>query len=415
MHRAHCAKSKTKYWPKGGNGPANGWKKDCKKKLTASAEFFPLSGRKAKHRRKEPMHLRTAVGMVELKVWQGQDGRDGPWGVPIRQRWGLKAHQQMSPGLEDKLALTATLAGSYGDAARLAAHWGSPVDASVIHQLVQRLGQKAEEQTRARLEQIPQEKEPQRAPAALALLMADGWMARFRGPGWGKKKTKQERVEWHEIKTGVFFRQEQLGRSQSGRGQISEKVMVRWKGEPLEFGRRLGYEAQRGGLGRAQETLVLGDGSKWIWKMAEDRWSDARQLLDFFHGSEHLNHLALAHCGDAAAATIWSDKRLHELRHGQEQAALKRIASLKEPSGEAKEAVRKEKNYFANQSGRMNYKEIADRGWPIGSGAVESACRQSQCRFKRCGQFWTEHGFRHLSALDEARRNGYWDQVWISA
>jgi hypothetical protein len=96
-----------------------------------------------------------------------------------------------------------------------------------------------------------------------------------------------------------------------------------------------------------------------------------------------------------------AEKRLHELRHGQEKVALKRIATLKEPHVEAMEVIRKEESYFANQRGRMNYKEISDHGWPIGSGAVESACRQSQCRFKRCGQFWSDRDFRHLSALDE--------------
>jgi hypothetical protein len=62
----------------------------------------------------------------------------------------------------------------------------------------------------------------------------------------------------------------------------------------------------------------------------------------------------------------------------------------------------------------MNYQEIARRGWPIGSGAVESACRQKQCRFKRPGQFWTAEGLRHLCALDEARRNGHWNELWHS-
>jgi hypothetical protein len=36
--------------------------------------------------------------------------------------------------------------------------------------------------------------------------MVDGWFARFRGPGWGRKKTQKERVEWHEIKNGVEWR-----------------------------------------------------------------------------------------------------------------------------------------------------------------------------------------------------------------
>ena len=140
----------------------------------------------------------------------------------------------------------------------------------------------------------------------------------------------------------------------------------------------------------------------------------ARQLLDFYHGGEHLWSLGRACWREEGAAKAWVEPRLHQLRHGQEEAALKEIAGLKAPRGEAGEVVRKEKNYFAGQKNRMNYKEIADRGWPIGSGAVESACRQSQCRFKRPGQFWTQPGFRNLNALDEARRNGHWDGLWIT-
>jgi len=92
-----------------------------------------------------------------------------------------------------------------------------------------------------------------------------------------------------------------------------------------------------------------------------------------------------------------------------------KIKALKPRRGKVGKAIREQKNYFANQAERMNYEETAQRGWPIGSGAVESACRQSQCRFKRAGQFWTQRGLRHLSALDEARRNDHWDELWLTA
>jgi hypothetical protein len=274
------------------------------------------------------MHLRTVAGIVELAVWQGQEGKHGTWGCPIKESWRLRPHQQMTPALEEKLALTATLAGSYEDASQIAARWGSPVDDSVIHQLVQRLGREAEERTQLRLNLPPTENAPQRAPAELAIVMNDGWMARFRGPGWGKKKTKKDRVEWHEIKTGVFYRHEQSAQSESGRGLISDKVMVRWQGEPLELGRRLGWEALRGGMGRAKETLALADGGKWIWNLVGDRWPHARQLLDFYHASEHLGELARASFPDDAAAQTWLRKGLHQLRHGQEKKVLRDIACL---------------------------------------------------------------------------------------
>ena len=130
------------------------------------------------------------------------------------------------------------------------------------------------------------------------------------------------------------------------------------------------------GLGRAKDSLVLADGSEWIWNLAAERWPGARELLDFYHGSGHLWELGRAVCREPKTKP-WVEQRLHGLRHGKEQAMLKGIARLKRPRGQAGQTVQKEQNYFAGQAGRMNYQEIADRSWPIGSGAVESAYRQS--------------------------------------
>jgi hypothetical protein len=294
--------------------------------------------------------------------------------------------------------------------------WGCRVDDSVIHALVQRVGHKAERQVQERLQQSPLESQPARRASELALLMVDGWYARFRGLGWGKKKTNQERVEWHEIKNGVFYRHEQAGRTEAGRGVVADKTVVRTRGDPTDLGQRLHWEALRGGLGRAKAKLVLGDGIAWIWNLKANRWPDAMELLDFWHGSQHLWSVGRA-CNnmDEKRAGPWVEKRLHQLRHGQERRVLKEIRGLRTCRGRAGEAVRKEKNYFAGQAQRMNYQAIADRGWPIGSGPVESSCRQDQCRFRRPGQSWTPEGFDNLSALDQARRNNHWDELWLIA
>src|SRR5881296_2656193 len=140
MKAAHCGISNWKFWKKVANGRADDWSKSSRKKPAAKAEFFPLSSRKIHHRRKQPLSLRTVVGQVKLKVWHGQDPQDKHWGSPIRERWELRAHQQMSPVLEEKLAFTATLAGSYGATALVAGKWGCEADDSVVHALVQRAG-----------------------------------------------------------------------------------------------------------------------------------------------------------------------------------------------------------------------------------------------------------------------------------
>jgi len=360
------------------------------------------------------MGLSTAVGIIKLKIWYGLDPGSGRWGNPMRQRWGLSPHQELSPALEDKLAFTVTATGSYEEAALVAQKWHCRVDDSTLHALTRRLGKRAEQQTQGRLQSVARERTPQRTGSKLAVFMLDGYLVRYRGPGWGKQRTQKKRVEWHEIKTGVFYLQEQAARTEGGRGLLSEKVVICWQGEGNEVGRRLHWEAQRRGVGRAEWILVLGDGAAWIWNVAADRWAGAQELLDFYHASEHLWELGRALYPEAEVQE-WVESRLHELRHGEEEKFLSQIKRLKPRRGQVGKTLREQQNYFAHQASRMNYEEIAQRGWPIGSGAVESACAGKHGRFKRRGQFWTNAGVGHLEALMEARENNHWDQLWFAA
>jgi len=359
------------------------------------------------------MRLRAGPGVIELEVVHGQDPGDRHWGCPMRERWGLSDHQQLSLALEDKLAFTATATGSYEEAAQLAHKWGVSVSASAVHALAQRLGSRAEARTKERLAKAPVENQPQRAATALGVLMWDGWQVRQRGPGWGKGRTIKPRVEWHEWKTGVFYRHEQSGHTAGERSVLADKIVVGWQGEPVEFGRRLHWEAMRAGLGRAKAKLIVADGARWIWNLAQDRWTGATEVLDFYHATQHLWELARAVVGnDEARVTQWAEPRRHQLRYGKHALVLAEIAKLAVPPTEAGKIIKREQDYFAGHAQRLAYNTIHRRGWPIGSGPVESECRKRQCRFKRPGQSWTPSGMRNLGALTEARHNGYWHELW---
>jgi len=347
-----------------------------------------------------------------VHAWHGQDPADGHWGCPLRERWGLAAYQQLSPGWEQQLAFTLTVTVSYEGAAALLRQLGYRADDSTLHTLAQKLGSRAEAQTRQRLSRPAVEQTPQRAASELGVLMLDGWQVRQRGPGWGKRKTQQSRTEWHELKTGVFYLQEQAARK-NGRGLLTDKVVVSWQGEPLELGRRLHLAACEHGLGRAREKLVVADGAPWIWNVVQDRWRGAVEVLDFYHASQHVWALGEAVHGPGERARGWVEQQLHQLRHGRHTTVLKTIARLKVRRGEAGKVIRRVQNYFAEHAARLNYRAVAERDWPIGSGPVESACLQRQGRFKRSGQAWTPLGLRHLCALIEARQNGLWDALWL--
>ena len=356
------------------------------------------------------MRLRTAFGGVTLQVWRGRNPTDGRWGIPIRQRWGLSPHQQLSPALEDKLAYFATVAGTYESAAQLARKMSIPIEDSTVRELVQRLGARAQEQTQQRHKTLPSPRESQGSPSALGVIMIDGFQVRHRGPDWGKRKARQPRVEWHEQKVGVFYHQDR-----NAEGMLLGKVSMGWQGEPVELGERLHWEACRHGLGRARHILAVADGAPWIWHLIEQRWQNAHQVLDFYHASQHLHALAEALYPEADELRRgWVDRQCHDLRHGQEKQVLKRIRQLPRGAGPAAEVVRREQNYFENHRHRLSYQALSRKGWPIGSGSVESACAQRQRRFKRPGQFWTTEGLRRLNALIEARDLDHWDQLWAN-
>lgn len=400
-----------KWWPSPASGAGNVSRNDCNNWPRKKARFFPLAQRK-----RRPLTLVSELGEIKLTVDYGQDRASGEWFSPVRRAWGLEPHQQLTPAWTQKLAFTVTATGSYEEAAAVASCWGRAIDDSTLHALVRRVGARAQTQAQARYETLPKERQPAAAPSALGVALVDGCQVRERGRGWGKKRTKQNRVEWHELKLGVFYRQEQAARTEGGRGLLADKVVVSWLGEPLELGRRLQWEAQREGLGRAREVLFLGDGAAWVWNLKDDRFASAHGLLDFYHAGQHLWEVGRIQHGEAQPGlTQWVEPRLHRLRHGRERVVLGELARLKKRRGPAGKTLAREQGYFAGHAGRMNYQEVARRGWPIGSGAVESACRQKQCRFKRAGQFWTRRGLRDLLALDEARRNHHWDQLWQPA
>jgi hypothetical protein len=301
----------------------------------------------------------------------------------------LGPHEKLTPGFAEKLCFTATATGSYEEAAQVASKWSQTVDDSTLHALVQRVGVRAEGQAQQRYAAPAQERLPQRGPTELGVLLVDGCQLRYRGAGWGLQKTGEDRVEWHELKLGVFYRHEAAARTESGRGLLIDKLVVSWQDQALELGRRLHWEALREGLARAQDTLFLADGAPWTWNLKQDRWSTAQGLLDFYHGSEHLWELGRAlHGQQRPALSQWVEPLRHQLRHGKERQVLRQIFQLKKRRGEAGKVIQREQNYFqtngttgkspaaAGPSGLARWNRLVGKNSVVSNAAASSGPRR---------------------------------------
>ena len=180
------------------------------------------------------------------------------------------------------------------------------------------------------------------------------------------------------------------------------------------FSAQLHAEALRRGLGRAKRVIVAGDGAAWIWNLAQDRFKEAVQRVDLYHVKQLLWAAVQALYSDPAQAKVWMRKMKNLLRRSQ---CVKVIHTLEEALHDmqetqaARRTVEKEIHYLKNNQNRMDYASAIARGEPVGSGAIESTCRQYQCRMKRPGQFWTPKGDEALLNLESAWRNQRWQ--WL--
>ena len=364
-------------------------------------------------------HSRTfqsRFGVITVRRRRGYCKRCRKWRVPADAALGLEESAGYSPAVQDMAALLASKMPVEDASAVLEHLTGVKLPRATLDREARRQGERAQ---RLRT-QLDQQAATQKNQLELTLepyqmiIQLDAWNIRERD-AWGQsgalRRQGQEPERWHWVYTGTCFRLDHRGQTAGGRPIITERGFVATRQGLDGLREQLHAEALRRGLGQAASALVIGDGAVWIWRLADDRWPQARQRLDFYHAVQHLAAVGRALFGEnQEKLKAWFQPLVKQLKH---QSSLKVIGQLEEvlaglPQGPAAEAVFREVNYFHEHRERMDYRAALRAGEPIGSGPVEATCRQTQCRFKRPGQFWSRAGDEALLCLETFWRNGRW-------
>ncbi len=95
------------------------------------------------------------------------------------------------------------------------------------------------------------------------------------------RRRGQEPERWHWVYPGTCFRLDHRGQTAGGRPVIVQRGYVATRAGLDALREQMHGEALRRGLGPAASVLVIGDGAVWLWRLADDRWPQARQRLDF--------------------------------------------------------------------------------------------------------------------------------------
>jgi hypothetical protein len=174
------------------------------------------------------------------------------------------------------------------------------------------------------------------------------------------------------------------------------------------FGWQLYAEAQRRGTD-GREVAVVGDGAAWLWTLAELHFPQATQILDWFHATQYVWSAATTIWGEGTVArTTWAEQQLDALWAGRVGDVVVELAHHTATGG----AVSDAHTYFTNQQGRMDYPTYRARGLPIGSGTIESGCKQVvSSRLKGAGMLWRADGARQVAKVRAWLKGGRWAEA----
>ncbi len=254
--------------------------------------------------------------------------------------------------------------------------------------------------------------------------------------------------QWKELKIGDVFDVAVQPTRDSETGEVVELAhavnnrYVAHLGGPEVLGELLWAEARCCGWEQAQDTIVLGDGAVWIWHQAALHFGRSHQLVDWYHARQHLAEAArllkaegtsshrrwlnsrttLLYQGHAARIAAELDKAQAARqppaktdKSGQTTKAAPAATTPKSASPAKQEALAREATYFRTNQLRMNYLEMREEEWPIGSGVIESGAKQFKARFTGPGMRWSRQGAENLIPLRAAVLSNHFDATWAAA
>jgi hypothetical protein len=230
------------------------------------------------------------------------------------------------------------------------------------------------------------------------------------------------RVGWQEVKVGS------IGKDYPHQNATSVMKIrppslryVASRGSAEDFGHHLTALATQMGIYQdenrleTEEVVVIGDGAPWIWNLADEYFPNATEIIDYMHAKKHLYDIAKQVFGEEDRETIETWVRTLEtpLYTGETSQVIAGIQALGKQNPEMLDAIKREVGYFQKHAHRMQYQTFNEKGYQIGSGVIESACKHVVAqRCKQAGMRWSKPGINAILFWRCLLKNDTWDTYW---
>lgn len=383
---------------------------------TANAEITCECGGQLHYQRTREAKIISVFGKTsyERAYYAGCTCQKGK--APLDDELGLKPGA-VTAGLGMLLAL-AGIKNSYDESSK----WLRPfllfdVSENTVRSETEQMGRLQDGQEKTWIEQSQKEsylQERQRQPGKIPTQLygsMDAAKVRIE-PRPKKGEEKEEHEDWRDIKALCWFEAEIVSPAQQTKRHKKkgerEQPALRAKNkqyfcdiiEADAFGKLLWATGCRVNADLCQDLVFLGDGALWIWNLVDKYYPQARKIVDWYHAEEHLEKVAASTFADASERIAWLAKTTQALWDGQVEDVIAACSALSKSSLVAAQAV----TYFTNNCERMRYDQFRAAGYMIGSGTIESACKQIVTqRLKLPGAQWNVAG-----AVETAKARAVW-------
>jgi hypothetical protein len=224
----------------------------------------------------------------------------------------------------------------------------------------------------------------------------------------------KDKTTWRENKLCVVFNSNNIRfwhdkKSNELRHTINKREYCSYIGSVDIFKKYVFSTALKNGLTRAKDIILINDGATWIRNIKEELFPEAQQILDFFHLSQHLYDFAKVYFDQIENKyKPWVEKLKTMFRSGYHMQAINDINKLKKKRNSDKLLVNL-CTYLQNNINNINYKSYIDRGFFIGSGAIESGNKVVlQKRLKGAGMRWDTTTAQTLLTLKSKIESNLW-------
>lgn len=391
---------------------------------TPESEIACACGGRQHYQRMRPAVMTTVFGKVEYRRAYYAGCVCGQGVAPLDKTYGLEAGG-ISSGLAQLLAL-AGIAFSFEESEKwLKEFLLFEVSENSIRSETQKMG---------RLQQAGEEhtiQASQNEQALQARLRADRpvpnrWYGSIDAakvriePRARKGKPVPEHEDWRDMKVGCWYQTEAIPlshrSSRQRRKAQREGTVFRTTHHHYycdiahvdQFGKLVWATGCQVTADLAAELVFVCDGAAWIWDLVEHYYPHAVQIVDWYHAEDRLKRLADASFPLPAQRQEWLAQAVESLWQGQVEEVILACKCLARTHDEAKQAV----TYFSNNSHRMRYDAFRTQGYLIGSGTIESGCKQIVTqRLKRAGAQWIVEGAVLTAKARAAWLSGAWQTL----